>query len=106
MENKKNLTEFNRRQINLMIQKIELFLNNELNLPSLIEDLEALLDFMENIDQPWKDIFLNYWWKLETINSLILERLEKEKFYIEKEEERILFNTINSLKEFLENSLK
>lgn len=60
---------FNSRQLELMLQKIQLYQNGKISLRALIDDLESLVNALEGIDKNWKSEFLGRWGVLELIYS-------------------------------------
>lgn len=59
------LSEYNLRQLNLMQEKIKQYREKGIRIDQLINDLEALLNCLEDIDEGWKNSFLNSWSVLE-----------------------------------------
>lgn len=91
------MSEFNSRQLNIMIQKINKYKLHQLSLADLIFDLEALLNVLEN-DIAWKYEFRKYWADLEVINAMTSDdnppplSLNNENIYfINKSLENLIF---------------
>src|SRR3546814_11348776 len=67
-----------RSQLNLMQQRIHDFLEDKLELSCLINDLEALLNCMENVDKEWDSKFRNVWGILEDTYAFALHERSEE----------------------------
>ena len=67
------MTDYNVRQFKIMTQKIDLFKEGQIGIGSLIADLEALLDVLENKEEVWEGTFRGYWFDLEQIYAAILD---------------------------------
>lgn len=68
------ISDFDKRQLLLMEKKIDDYLSGNLLLSYLINDLEALLDVLENIDVQWKEKFKGFWWDLEQIYAFTVDK--------------------------------
>ena len=66
------MIDYDKRQLRIMIDKIEQFQKGNLYLSYLIEDLEALLNVLQNIDNEWKINFRTEWWDLEQVYAYAL----------------------------------
>jgi hypothetical protein len=96
------MNEFDKRQLNIMIQKIHSFNEGHLHLSDLIYDLEALLNILTNQDQPWKATFRGYWWNLEQVYAFALY---EEKSRLDSEDQKIVNDTIEDLKSLIYTKL-
>ncbi|MBA3957520.1 MAG: hypothetical protein H0X51_03875 [Parachlamydiaceae bacterium] len=67
-----NINVYNRRQLKLMIEKIDRFKTKLLSLGSLINDLEALLDILEEMDSDWVASVRKHWLDLEIVYAVAL----------------------------------
>ena len=56
---------YNQRQIKLMAQEIDMFLQEEISLGVLIRKLKGLFWALQSPDPSWKDDFINEWGSLE-----------------------------------------
>lgn len=70
MEVQKKMNDYNLRQLKIMLEKIDRFESGNLVFGNLIEDLEALLNVMEDIDEDWKSVFFSNWLTLEEFYAL------------------------------------
>lgn len=61
------MSEYNLRQISLMQTRINQYKEGEIRIDQLINDLQALLNCLEEIDENWKDSFLSAWSILEIV---------------------------------------
>ena len=68
------MNEYDEHQLTIMLNKISEFKSNRLSFSSLIYDLEALLNVLEENDQNWKISFIEYWWELEEIYAVALDQ--------------------------------
>ena len=55
-----------------MSKKIELYKASQVDLGSLIGDLEGLLDMLQTVGNSWKNSFSESWWELEIRYALSL----------------------------------
>lgn len=97
------MNEFDKRQLDIMIQKIHAFNEGYLHLSDLIYDLEALLNISTNQDQQWKDMFRSYWWDLEQVYAAALD---DDKLDLDFEDQKIVNNAIENLKKLVELKLR
>lgn len=67
------MDEYNLRQLKIMLEKIDSFESGNLVFGDLIEDLDALLTVMENLDKEWKYTFHSHWFTLETYYAAALD---------------------------------
>lgn len=96
------MNEFDKRQLDIMIQKIHAFNQEYLHLSDLIYDLEALLNVLSNEDQYWKDNFRSYWWDLEQVYAA---SLDDEKSSLDSKDQKIINSAIENLKRLIEIKL-
>ncbi|MDM1546234.1 hypothetical protein HX037_10205 [Ignatzschineria indica] len=71
-----NLTEYDERQINLMKDKLNSFISSKISFKELIDDLRALLNCLQSVDMAWKELFYEYWFILEQVYAVALDRNE------------------------------
>ncbi len=75
------ISEYDERQLNLMLNQLEAFENKKLDLSSLVGRLEGLLHAMEHVTDEWEEKFLDEFSTLESINAeapkLKTEEIEK-----------------------------
>ena len=93
------MTDYDERQISLMINRIRRFQNKEIHLGVLINDLEALLNALESVSVDWKSAFHEEWWDLEQVYAISLDR-EDESFLIENEES--ISSSLDKMKKLIE----
>lgn len=96
------MNEFDKRQLNIMIQKIHAFNKGHLYLSDLIYDLEALVSILTDQDQHWKDLFIGYWWDLEQVYAVALD---DNKSCLDSEDQKIVNDAIENLKKLIELKL-
>lgn len=65
-------SEYNLRQIYLMQARIKQYREGQIRIEQLINDLEALLNCLEQIDETWKTDFLCAWDILEIVYASAL----------------------------------
>jgi hypothetical protein len=97
------MNEFDKRQLDIMIQKIHAYNEGHLHLSDLIYDLEALLNILTNQDQQWKDLFRGYWWDLEQVYAATLD---DEKPCLDSEDQKIVNGAVENLKKLVDIKLK
>ncbi len=96
------MNEFDIRQLNIMLDKMERFTQGKLDLGYLLEDLEALLQILESIDEEWKTEFRSEWINIEEVYAYHLSqqsnRLNQDDFIIIEE-------SLTKMKEMIKNLL-
>ena len=69
--------ERERRQLVLMLQRIEVFRQNYLSLGRLIADLEGLLAARQRVSEKWIDDFRSAWGDLDIPYAVLLIALRR-----------------------------
>jgi len=93
------ISEYDERQLKLMLQQLISFEHKKLELSSLVGSLEGLLHAMENVTDEWEEKFLNEFSTLESINA----EMPKMK---EDEIEKLIKDTVVNLKKLIEDKLR
>ena len=88
------LNEYDARQLNIMMAKINAYQNGKLHIHDLIYDLEGLLNALTDIDENWKEEFKSFWQDLEVCYAVALDE-EKECF--SEVDKATIYNAINHL---------
>ncbi len=70
------ISEYDRRQLSLMKERLSSFMSNNLSLKDLIDDLEGLLNCLESMNTEWKEVFHAHWFMLEQVYAVALFRNE------------------------------
>lgn len=91
---KKYLSEFDERQLNLMIKHIDYFKFGKLYIGELINNLEGLLNAIEEKDKDWEVDFRTNWLDLEIVYAFALYQ---EANFLDLEDERIVFEALEKL---------
>jgi hypothetical protein len=92
------ISEYNERQLNLMLNQLIAFENKKLDLSSLVGNLEGLLHAMEHVTDEWEEKFLDEFSTLESINA----EMPKMK---NDEIENLIKNAVSNLKKMVEAEL-
>ena len=92
------VSEYDERQLNLMLDQLNAFENKKLDLSSLVGRLEGLLHAMEHVTDEWEEKFLDEFSTLESINAK-MPKLKKE------EMEKLIRNSIYNLKKLIQEKL-
>ena len=92
------ISEYDQRQLNLMLDQLNAFENKKLDLISLVGRLEGLLHAMEHVTDEWEEKFLDEFSILESINAE-MPKLKKE------EMEKLIRNSIYNLKKLIQEKL-
>lgn len=102
-----NITEYDIRQLRLMRENLILFENKELELSSLIGNLEFLLNALEFVNEEWEDKFLKEITTLETISALeIIKDAGEDISGIKKNKKDLLiFSSIQNLNNLINSKL-
>ncbi|MBI2742615.1 MAG: hypothetical protein HYX48_01710 [Chlamydiales bacterium] len=66
----KDISEYDERQLMLMLEHLSYFENKQINLSSLVGSLEFLLNALETVSNDWEEKFLKEITTLETTNAL------------------------------------
>lgn len=66
------ISEYNLRQITIMQERIKQYRKGEIRIDQLINNLEALVNCLEKIDEDWKNSFLFAWSILEIVYASAL----------------------------------
>lgn len=105
-DNMKNISEYDKRQLILMLEQVKLFENKQIDLNSLIGSLEFLLNTLEAVDEDWEEEFLNEITTLETINAVeIIKESGEEILEIQDDKKRNLIkNSIDKLNSLVEQN--
>ena len=93
------MTDYDERQVSLMVNRIRRFQNKEIHLGSLVNDLEALLNVLASVSVDWKSAFHEEWWNLEQVYAISLDRND-DAVLIENEES--ISSSLDKMKELIE----
>lgn len=96
------MNEFDKRQLLIMQSKIKDFMSHRLHISNFIYDLEALLNLLEEKDQKWNSLFREYWWDLEQVYALAIDR---DEFSFTPEENLIISEAVASIQKLVELKL-
>jgi hypothetical protein len=80
------MTPYDRRQYELMLDRLKGFAFGAVGLPKLIEDLRSLADALEKPAPAWKEDFLSEWWTLEQVYAVALDRGELDRLPAESQD--------------------
>lgn len=92
------INNYDERQLNLMLNKIDAFINNKLEIEHLLNDLEALLKVLETIDNSWRENFYREWLNIEEMYSYALSE-NRNVFY--DDEQKIILDSITNMKKLI-----
>ena len=92
------ISEYDERQLNLMLNQLDAFENKKLDLISLVGRLERLLHAMEHVTDEWEEKFLDEFSTLESFNAEV-PKLKKEEI------EKLIKNSVYSLKKLVQEKL-
>ena len=92
------ISEYDERQLNLMLNQLNAFENKKLDLGSLVGRLEGLLHAMEHVADEWEEKFLDEFSTLESINAEV-PKLEKEEI------EKLIVNSVCNLKKLIQEKI-
>lgn len=97
------MKEYDERQLNIMIQKINSFKSGDLFLSYLINDLEALLNVLEEKDDNWEAEFRTSWLDLEVVYALALD---DNRTTLDLEDQRIIAEALVKLEDLVNEKLQ
>jgi hypothetical protein len=69
-----DIKAFNLRQLKILLKKIDNFQNQQMNVSSLIYDIEALLDCVKTLPKEWLAQMWNQWEFLEITYASVLDK--------------------------------
>lgn len=95
------MKDFDRRQCEIIIKKINGYKLGHIYLADLISDLEGLISIFE--DGGWKAAFISHWGKLEVVYALALHN-EKKQF--DTKDQKNINNSIEILIKMTTTALK
>ena len=93
-----NISEYDERQLKLMLEQLIFFENKKLELSSLVGRLEDLLHVMEHVTEEWEEKFLNEFSILESINAE-MPKMKKSEI------ENLIKEAVSNLKKLIETAL-
>ncbi|OAF07471.1 hypothetical protein [Bradyrhizobium neotropicale] len=94
------MTEYDVRQLGLMIEKLDAF--DAIYLSHLVSDLDGLQSAMESADAQWKSAFLEHSGVLEDVNADILDENLTE---FPNEHARLLTSAIQEMRKLIAQRL-
>ena len=92
------INNYDRRQLTIMLDRLECFCSNKLSLHKLIQDLSSLLDALNDIDEEWKTDFRTIWLELEIVYAVMLD---EEKNELNKELKSVVNGAVLQLKDLV-----
>lgn len=101
----KEVVEYNRRQITLMENRIKFYRNNQLSIGNFIDDIDALIYWIQNPPHDWIEVLNGIMWEIESIyatalaheEALTSKELKKISHYVDKIEEQVIWYKQNYL---------
>lgn len=97
------MSDFDFRQLNLMLQIINKYKQGKIYLSWLINDIEALLNILEDCNEDWKADLRTSWFDLEQVYAYALY---KEKTQLDQNDIRIIDEALLKLKTLIGDKLK
>ena len=92
------ISEYDERQLNLMLKSLIAFENKQIELNSLVGNLEFLLHAMEHVTDDWEERFMHEFVTLESINAE-MPRMKKTEI------EMLIKEATSNLKKLVEKEL-
>lgn len=96
------MSDYNRRQYQLMLDQLKLYEQGKMGLNKLIVDLEALLGCLENIEKSWEMNFRKQWGVLEEEYSFFVVEKQKE---MKPETQKMIDRAVTGLKNLVMKKL-
>lgn len=97
------MRDFDKRQLTLMIQKINDYRNGKIYLAWLISDIESLINILEDPNEDWKAGLRTSWLALEEVYALALD---DEKKHLDQEDLIIIDEALHKLETLIGDKLK
>lgn len=86
------------RQLELMKERLFLYERDEIQLRTLIADLDFLIEAFESVDPAWRESLRKEWSILEEVNAVALDRGVTE---LDLESERLVDGAVHGLFELV-----
>ena len=101
------ISEYDQRQLNLMLKNLTSFENKKIKLSSLVGSLEFLLSAMEYVEDKWEENFLDAITKLESVNAIeIIKESEGDMPEMSEQKKKELINeAVVSLRSMIEKEI-
>ena len=96
--------EYDRRQYDLMLDRLRAFTRGAVSLRKLIEDLRSLAEALEDPPLGWKEDFLSDWWTLEQVYAVAVDRDELDN--LSAESQVLIDGAVAALKRVVVEALK
>lgn len=97
-------TQYDRRQYELMLDRLNAFTRGAISLRKLIEDLRSLAEALEHPPPTWKEKFLGDWWTLEQVYAVAVDRDELDD--LPPESQDLVDGAVAALKHIVVEALK
>ena len=68
------MSEYDRRQYRLILDRLGAFAHGRITLRMLIDDLRSLAEALEYPSKSWKEDFMSEWWTLEQVYAVGIDR--------------------------------
>lgn len=92
------VNEYDRRQLELMQKQISFFREGSLSLQMLINNIGSLIDALENIESSWIDQCRAFWWELEQVYAVSLDR---KKTTLDKDDLKIISAALEGIEKLI-----
>jgi len=91
---------YNQRQYERMLMRIDLYRSGQISLPNLIADIEGLISALESVPQEWRNTLLGHWAPLEDAYA---NALYENRNALNEEERRRISEALNDLERIIKN---
>jgi hypothetical protein len=104
--------DYNQRQYERMLARIDMYRKGEISFPTLVRDLEALIFSLENVDWDWRNTLVGPWGTLEVAYAEALDKAEQEfyagraesiSWHLDAEAQRVIAETLDELERIIKN---
>lgn len=95
------VSEYDKRQLKLMLEMIDFFEKDSLSLSEIINNLSALVDVLESIDEDWKDKYRQWWWDLEQVYAVALD----SDLPLDENDKKIISNALSKIRSMVTSLL-
>jgi len=99
------MNDYDKRQLTLILKKIGFFRESDhslTELSSLTNDIPALINVMEAIEEPWKEECRSWWWDLEEIYAVALDR---DKSALDENDKQIVFKAVDEIENMVKKKM-
>jgi hypothetical protein len=93
-----HFSDRDRRQLDLMKERLLLYERDEIHLPTLIADIDFLIEAFDSVDPVWRQALREEWSVLEEVYAVALDRGHT---HLDTDSERLVDRAVEALSELV-----